>query len=84
MTHVTKSATGDIGQVLIPIARASIAKALSKPYGEINEGFPWLHEKGASFVTLTPVSYTHLDVYKRQVTQCALKLDGAIAVVDAV
>ena len=53
MTHVTKSAAGDIGQVLIPIARASIAKALGKPYGEINEDFPWLHEKGASFVTLT-------------------------------
>jgi AmmeMemoRadiSam system protein A len=53
MTHVTKSATGDIGQVLIPIARATISKTLGKPHGETAENFPWLHEKGASFVTLT-------------------------------
>lgn len=45
--------TENPGKVLIPIARAIISKALGKPYGPTNEGFPWLQEKGASFVTLT-------------------------------
>jgi uncharacterized protein len=40
------------GEVLIPIARASIASALGRPYREVSEDLPWLHEKGASFVTL--------------------------------
>lgn len=56
------------GKVLLPIARGVISDALGKPKetrpGEIrrdqirpsetvDENYPWLHEKGASFVTLT-------------------------------
>lgn len=41
------------GEVLIPIARASIANALGKAHAPISQDFPWLQEKGASFVTLT-------------------------------
>lgn len=43
----------DRGKVLIPIARAAISNVLGRPYGVTNEDFPWLHEQGASFVTLT-------------------------------
>jgi len=50
-THATT--TENSGEVLIPIARASISQALGIPYGATNEDLPWLHEKGASFVTLT-------------------------------
>jgi len=46
------------GKVLLPIARGVISDALGKS-GEtkssetVDENYPWLHEKGASFVTLT-------------------------------
>lgn len=45
------------GQVLIPIARAAISSVFGRSYdstigGFSREDFPWLHEKGASFVTL--------------------------------
>lgn len=40
------------GNVLLPIARASIAQALARPL-EAPEDAPWLQEWGASFVTLT-------------------------------
>lgn len=41
------------GEVLIPIARAAICEALDRPRGHVAENLPWLHEAGASFVTLT-------------------------------
>lgn len=41
------------GNVLLSIARAAIANALGKSSGGLTEDSPWLHEKGASFVTLT-------------------------------
>ena len=53
MSKTPAAATENLGKVLIPIARAAISKALGKPYGKISEDLPWLHEKGASFVTLT-------------------------------
>jgi uncharacterized protein len=53
MSKTPATATENPGKVLIPIARAAISKALGKPYGKIIEDMPWLHEKGASFVTLT-------------------------------
>ncbi len=53
MTKITESSTSNFGEVLIPIARAAIYDAFGRPYDETNEDFPWLHEKGASFVTLT-------------------------------
>jgi len=40
------------GQVLLPIARAAIARALNVPQAA-DETAPWLAEDGASFVTLT-------------------------------
>jgi len=52
MTKIPNYASNP-GEVLIPIARAAILSAFGKPYGEAAEDFPWLHEKGASFVTLT-------------------------------
>lgn len=42
-----------VGKVLIKIARASIHDALGKSYEKVAENFPYLYEKGASFVTLT-------------------------------
>lgn len=53
MPEAPATATENPGKVLIPIARATISKALGRPYGKTNEDFPWLQEKGASFVTLT-------------------------------
>ena len=53
MSKTPATATENSGDVLIPIARASISNALGKPYGATNEDLPWLQEKGASFVTLT-------------------------------
>lgn len=41
------------GNVLLSIARAAIAKALGRSSCGLAEDSPWLHEKGASFVTLT-------------------------------
>jgi AmmeMemoRadiSam system protein A len=41
------------GTILLPIARDAIAKALGKSGDGVAESSPWLHEKGASFVTLT-------------------------------
>lgn len=41
------------GEILLPIARGVISEALGKPSETVNDSFPWLHEKGASFVTLT-------------------------------
>lgn len=48
-----KTPDNSVGQILIKIARASIHDALGKSYGKVAESFPYLHEKGASFVTLT-------------------------------
>jgi AmmeMemoRadiSam system protein A len=53
MPKNTATTTENPGKVLIPIARATISNALGKPYSATNEDLPWLHEKGASFVTLT-------------------------------
>jgi AmmeMemoRadiSam system protein A len=41
------------GNVLLPIARAVISDALGRQSQAIDENQPWLHDKGASFVTLT-------------------------------
>jgi len=41
------------GRILLPIARAVISDALGRQSEYVNENQPWLHEKGASFVTLT-------------------------------
>lgn len=41
------------GIILLPIARNAISEALGKPIEAVDESQPWLHEKGASFVTLT-------------------------------
>lgn len=43
----------DRGDILLPIARAAIAKTLGVPYRETDESAPWLAEDGACFVTLT-------------------------------
>lgn len=43
----------NLGKVLIPIAREAISKPLGKSAQGAAEDFPWLHEMGASFVTLT-------------------------------
>jgi AmmeMemoRadiSam system protein A len=40
------------GQLLLPIARATISTALGQPQ-QANESAAWLHEPGACFVTLT-------------------------------
>jgi len=40
------------GQTLLPIARASIARALGQPFAS-DESAPWLMEPGACFITLT-------------------------------
>ncbi len=40
------------GKILLPIARAAIARALNVP-GAADETAPWLAEHGACFVTLT-------------------------------
>ncbi|HNV87945.1 MAG TPA: AmmeMemoRadiSam system protein A [Methylotenera sp.] len=53
MRETPVTATDNPGKILIPIARAIISNALGKPYNATNEDLPWLHEKGASFVTLT-------------------------------
>ena len=42
----------DAGQILLPIARASIASALGRPL-EASDTAPWLQETGACFVTLS-------------------------------
>jgi len=39
--------------ILLPAARGVISNALGKHTGSVDESAPWLHEKGASFVTLT-------------------------------
>ncbi len=44
--------TAESGSVLLPIARAAIARALDLP-GAADETAPWLSERGACFVTLT-------------------------------
>ena len=44
------------GEILLRIARASIAEALAQPYEKIDDDIKkesWLHEQAASFVTLT-------------------------------
>lgn len=41
------------GKVLLPIARAVITDVLGKQSESVNENQPWLHDKGASFVTLS-------------------------------
>jgi AmmeMemoRadiSam system protein A len=41
------------GNVLLEIARAVISQALGKSVNEVNVNYPWIKEKGASFVTLT-------------------------------
>lgn len=53
MRETPATATDNPGKILIPIARATISNALGKPYNATDENLPWLHEKGASFVTLT-------------------------------
>ncbi|MDP3743105.1 MAG: AmmeMemoRadiSam system protein A [Methylotenera sp.] len=53
MTEISESTTDSTGEVLISIARAAIFDAFGKPYDETAKDLPWLHEKGASFVTLT-------------------------------
>ena len=45
--------TDSRGSVLLTIARAAISEALGKSVNEVDENLPWLHEKGATFVTLT-------------------------------
>lgn len=40
------------GEVLIPIARESISRALESAHPPVAQDFPWLQEPGASFVTL--------------------------------
>jgi AmmeMemoRadiSam system protein A len=42
----------DVGRTLLPIARASIARALGRSH-VVDETAPWLLEPGACFVTLT-------------------------------
>lgn len=41
------------GKILLPIARAVISDALGKQSESVDENQPWLHDKGASFVTLS-------------------------------
>jgi len=41
------------GRILLSIARSVIAEALGKQGEPVDENLPWLHDKGASFVTLT-------------------------------
>lgn len=41
------------GKVLLPIARATLSKALGRPVDAVDETSAWLHQQGASFVTLT-------------------------------
>ncbi|MDO9051451.1 MAG: AmmeMemoRadiSam system protein A [Methylotenera sp.] len=53
MAQLSESTTDSAGEVLISIARAAIFDAFGKPYDETTKDFPLLHEKGASFVTLT-------------------------------
>lgn len=53
MSKASAAVSDNPGKVLIPIARATISNALGKPFNATNEDLPWLHEKGASFVTLT-------------------------------
>jgi len=50
-SHVTE--TENRGKVLISIARAAISNTLGRLYSASDEDLPWLHETGASFVTLT-------------------------------
>lgn len=49
---LTKPTNSDYGNVLLPIARASIAEALGRAY-DAAENAPWLQSFGACFVTLT-------------------------------
>jgi AmmeMemoRadiSam system protein A len=53
MTKSVANSSSDLGHTLIPIARAAIYDAFGRLYNETTEDFPWLQEKGASFVTLT-------------------------------
>lgn len=53
MTKSAANSSSDLGKTLISIARAAIYDAFGRPYNETTEDFPWLQEKGASFVTLT-------------------------------
>ena len=41
------------GKILLPIARNAIASNLGRKSDSVDEPQPWLHDKGASFVTLT-------------------------------
>lgn len=43
----------DPGKVLLPIARATISSALGRPVDAVAENSTWLHQQGASFITLT-------------------------------
>lgn len=45
--------TENPGKVLLPIARATLSKALGRAGVAAAEDSPWLQEKGACFVTLT-------------------------------
>jgi AmmeMemoRadiSam system protein A len=40
-------------KILLPIARNAIAGNLGRKIDSVDEALPWLHEKGASFVSLT-------------------------------
>ncbi len=48
-----QAAPEDAGDILLPIARATIAKALGQESAVTPEGAAWLQEPGACFVTLT-------------------------------
>jgi AmmeMemoRadiSam system protein A len=41
------------GKILLPIARGVISDALGRQSEPVDENKPWLHDQGASFVTLT-------------------------------
>ena len=52
--HYLAPAENDIkGKILLPVARGVIANALGKKSPIVDEGLSWLHEPGASFVTLS-------------------------------
>ena len=38
----------------------------------------YIRENDANMIAAAPVSYTHLDVYKRQVLHNSLRLDGCV------
>jgi len=52
-TETCRAGTAPHGQVLLAIARASIAQALGQPAPATDERGTWLQQPGACFVTLT-------------------------------